>query len=165
MLSVAGADHIITMDLHASQIQVCKCLWNTKHGTRWGTHTKSHTHTCMCAGLLRHPGGQPVRGAGSAQVDKGEHPELEGVRSGLAGRRRRQARHLHRRPPGCRLRAHPQGAQARQRGRPHGARRRCARPLRHPRRRHGRHMRHALSFSFTFFSSFFRSLFCCAMGS
>lgn len=32
MLSVAGADHIITMDLHASQIQVC---------------SESHIYLCM----------------------------------------------------------------------------------------------------------------------
>lgn len=30
MLSVAGADHIITMDLHASQIQVSKQKWKTR---------------------------------------------------------------------------------------------------------------------------------------
>ena len=27
MITVAGADHVITMDLHASQIQVCVCVW------------------------------------------------------------------------------------------------------------------------------------------
>jgi phosphoribosylpyrophosphate synthetase len=30
MLSVAGADHIITMDLHASQIQVYRSLYLIK---------------------------------------------------------------------------------------------------------------------------------------
>lgn len=101
---------------------------------------------CACArsvrvGLLRHSGGQPVRGAGGAQVDQRECAQLEAVRRGVAGRGRREAGHVDRRPPGRRLRAHPQGAQARQRGRPHGARRRRARPLRRPRRRHGRHVR------------------------
>ncbi len=39
MLSVSGADHIITMDLHASQIQV---------GFRWGFSDATHTHTHLC---------------------------------------------------------------------------------------------------------------------
>ena len=46
MLSVAGANHIITMDLHASQIQVC-CyeMSNTQDGLPTLNYTYCHTHS------------------------------------------------------------------------------------------------------------------------
>lgn len=49
MLSVAGANHIITMDLHASQIQVyhykmCSCAhWVTYSHAHWVTYSLTHS--------------------------------------------------------------------------------------------------------------------------
>ena len=38
-------------------------------------------------GLLRHPRGQPVRGARRAEVDQGEHPGVEKLNHRQPGRR------------------------------------------------------------------------------
>ena len=87
MLSVAGADHIITMDLHASQIQVMDgqvvkgfllTFDLTKISATDTQPLKTLNMYVIFAGFLRHPSGQPVRRAGGGEVDQREHCRLEG---------------------------------------------------------------------------------------
>lgn len=121
MLSVAGADHIITMDLHASQIQgffdiPVDNLYAEPAVLKWIKENIAEWKSCVI----------------------GKHPRIVIVASltpfppSLARCRWREACDIDRRPAQCRLCAHPQGAQTRQRGGLDGVGGRCAQPYRHP---------------------------------
>lgn len=90
MLSVAGADHIITMDLHASQIQVGTTF-------RWlhlSASCDDNPDLCVASiwpGLLRHRCGQSLRRAGRSSVDQRKHPGVEELHHRVTRRRRSQA--------------------------------------------------------------------------
>jgi ribose-phosphate pyrophosphokinase len=134
MLQTAGCNHVITMDLHASQIQgffnvPVDNLYAEPSTLRW-IRENLKVQDCVVV--------SPDAGGAKRFV-----PLILSSRSGLELHKQRQQlisesqSHLNRRPPRPRLRPHPQRARAPERSQPHGTCRRRREQDRHPRRRHG----------------------------
>lgn len=149
MLQTAGCNHVITMDLHASQIQgffnvPVDNLYAEPSTLRW-IRENLKVQDCVVVSpdaggakrfvyFLSFPPALYFREIGLEMC-------WDILRKGQSLTCKPQS-NIHSRPPRPRLRPNPQRARTPQRSLPHGSRRRRREQDRHSRRRHGRYLRH-----------------------